>query len=156
MTDTYQDWIDRVSGGRNAKPLSSGEVVTSSYGKPFGAIEFVRIAKKYFVAEVGKKGDKYIYHFFPAPPLQPRSGYSMLSEDFVAGTLTIFSTAMTNALLEIFKREDQIEVDWVEEMKAWAVRVSGWTDHVWGDELALRVVEKIQEFLVGNRNGSGA
>lgn len=147
MTDTYQNWIERVSGGRTSKPLSPGEIVKSSSGEPFGVVEFVRIPKKYFVAEVGKKGNKYIYHFFPAPSFQTNVSSSMVSEVMVDGTSTMFSKALSKAFLEIFKREDQIEAEWVEEMKSWAVRVSGWTDHVWGDELALRVVEKVQEFL---------
>lgn len=133
MTDTYQNWIERVSGGRTSKPLSSGEIVKSSSGEPFGVVEFVRVTKKDFVAEVGKRGDKYIYHFYPI-----NDGH-------------VFYHSLAKAFLEIFKREDQIEADWVEEMKSWAVRVSGWTNHVWGDELALRAIEKVQEFLSGEK-----
>jgi hypothetical protein len=134
MTDNYQNWMERVVGGRNAKPLTSGEVVKSSKGEPFGAVEFVKIPKQGFMAEVGKKGDTYIYHFFPA--ISDKQFYDLMSE----------------ALLEVFKREDQIEVDWADEMKAWAVRVRGWTDHVWGDELAIRAVDRLDELLRGNRS----
>lgn len=147
MMDTYQNWIERVVGGRDAKPLSSGEIVKSSSGESFGAIEFVRVPKQDFVAEVGKKGDKYIYHFYPTPKYQPDIRYGVVVQELTEGGIT-FSDVLTQAFLEIFKREDQIEAEWVAEMKAWAVRVSGWTNHVWGDELAARVIEKVQEFLI--------
>lgn len=150
MTDTYQNWIERVIGGRNAKPLSSGEIVKSSSGEPFGVIEFVGVPKQYFVAEVGKKGDKYIYHFYPLPKHRPDIRDGMMSQEPINGTT--FYDAITHAFLDVFKREDQIEAEWVEEMKAWAVRVSGWTDHVWGDELATRAIERVEELLKGDRS----
>lgn len=141
MTDTYQSWVERVVGGRNAKPLDSGEIVKSSAGEPFGAVEFVQIYKPNFMAEVGKKGDKYIYHFYPSKKILD---HGAIAKDFYEPMATTF--------LDVFKREDQIEADWVDEMKAWVVRVSGWTNHVWGDELALRVIEKFHELLTGERS----
>lgn len=151
MTDTYQHWVERVVGGRNAKPLNSGEIVKSSSGEPFQAIEFVPVHKMgFFLAEVGKRGDKYIYHFYPIPKYHPTFRDGMRSETVVDGPL--FYDSLSKAFLEIFKREDQIEADWVEEMKAWVVRVSGWANHVWGDELALRAIEKVHELLRGDRS----
>lgn len=138
MTDTYQNWMERVVGGRSAKPLSSGEIVKSSSGEPFGAVEFVQIPKTYFMSEVGKKGNTYIYHFYPAPSIDSLSGRT-------------FFDCLSDALLEVFKRKDQIEADWVEEMQAWAVRIHGWTDHVWGDELALRAIDRLDELLMGEK-----
>ncbi len=132
MTDTYQHWVERVVGGRDAKPLSSGEVVKSSGGEPFGVVEFARVTKDDFVAEIGKKGNYYIYHFYPSPR-------------YMAGT--IFEDIMTDVLVDLFKREDQIETDWVPEMRAWAVRVSGWTDSIWGDDLAVRAIHRLDEAL---------
>ena len=132
MTDTYHHWMERVAGGRNAKPLSTGEVVKSSSAEPFVAVEFVRIPKAHFIANVGKKGNAYIYHFYPSARL-------------LSGTT--FEDTLADVFLELFKREDQIESEWVDEMKAWAVRVRGWTDHVWGDELALRAVDMLEEVL---------
>jgi hypothetical protein len=152
MTDTYQDWVDRVAGGRSAKPLSSGEIVKSSSGEPFGTVEFIPVMKKWFKAEVGKKGKTYIYHFFPLPQFHPVIGPdNMMSQNLVEGTFTTFYDAMTRAFLEVFKREDQVEASWVEEMKAWAVRVHGWTDNVWGDELALRAIDRLDEILRGEK-----
>jgi hypothetical protein len=134
MTDTYQHWVERVVGGRDAKPLANGEVVKSSAGEPFGVIEFVRVKKDGFVAELGKKSNHYIYHFYP-------------SDQYMMGTR--FEDIMTDVLLELFKREDQIEVDWVPEMKAWAVRISGWTDSIWGDDMAVRAIHRLDEALRG-------
>lgn len=145
MTDTYQNWVSRVVGGQNSKPLNSGEVVKSSSGEPFGAIEFVRVPKTKFLAEVGKKGDKYIYHLYPPEGYGPDSPHPM-----IRGPKTFYDL-MSEAFLEIFKRADQIEADWVKEMGAWALRVSGWTNHVWGDELALRAVDRLDELIIGNR-----
>ena len=135
MTDTYQNWVERVVGGRDAKPLANGEIVKSSSGEQFGVVEFAKITKTHFIAEIGKKGDTYIYHFYP-------------SDQYAVGTL--FEDTMTDVLLELFKREDQIEVDWVHEMKAWAVRISGWTNHVWGDDLAVRAIDRLDERLRGD------
>lgn len=133
MSDNYQHWVERVVGGRDSKPLNPNEIVKSSAGEPFGIVEFARIGKKNFVAEVGKKGKYYIYHFFP-------------SESYLSFSVT-FRDKMSDVLLELFKREDQIEIDWVPEMKSWAIRVSGWTDHIWGDDLALRVIERLDQAL---------
>lgn len=137
MSDTYQHWVERVVGGRDAKPLHDGEIVKSSSGTPFGVIEFARIDKPGFVAELGKRGDKYIYHLYPA-------------DKFLSGTR--FETAVSKVFLEVFKREDQIKADWVPEMRAWAVLVSGWVDSVWGDDLAVRAIHRLDETLTGGQN----
>lgn len=132
MSDNYQNWVERVVGGRDAKPLSPNEVVKSSSGEPFGVIEFVHVSKADFSVELGKKGNFYIYHFYP-------------SDRFMSGTK--FEDALSDVLLELFKREDQVEIDWTNEMKSWAVRVSGWTDHIWGDDLAVRVIHRLDQVL---------
>ncbi len=138
MTENYQKWVDGVVQGRMAKPLNSGEIVKSSSGKQVGAIEFVMLPKTYFMSEVGKKGNAYIYHFYPSPGIEDHLGKK-------------FYDCLSEAFLDVFKREDQIEADWVEEMQAWAVRVTGWTDNVWGDELAVRAIDKLDEILTGKR-----
>ena len=147
MSDTYQHWVERIVGGRDAKPLHNGEIVKSSSGTPFGVIEFARIVKSNFVANLGKKGDKYIYHFYPLDKYHPSFNGSIVSQTIVNGTT--FYGALSKVFLELFKREDQIEADWVPEMKAWAVRVSGWADNVWGDDLAVRAIHRLDEVLTG-------
>lgn len=141
MTDSYQTWVNGVVNGRMAKPLSSGEIVKSSSGKQVGAIEFVVLPKTYFMSEVGKKGNAYVYHFYPAPGIA-----------LIEGSLgKKFYDCLSEAFLDVFKREDQIEADWVEEMQAWAVRVTGWSDNVWGDELAVRAIDRLDEILTGKK-----
>lgn len=132
MSDDYQNWVDRVVEGHDAKPLSPNEVIKSSAGEPFEVVKFARISKANFTVDLGKKGKYYIYHFYP-------------SARFMTGTE--FEDALSDVFLELFKREDQVEVDWVEEMKSWYVRVSGWTDHVWGDDLAERVIHRLDQVL---------
>jgi hypothetical protein len=137
MMDTYEHWVQRVVRDPTAgKPLSTGEIVKSSAGENFGVVEFMQINKPHFLAELGKKGDKYIYHFYPSEEILKRGA---IVHDFYE--------PLGSALLEIFQRGDQIEADWVEEMLAWAVRVSGWTNHIWGDELAIRAVNRFEELL---------
>lgn len=134
MSENYQNWVERVVGGRDAKPLNSGDVVKSSAGEQFGVIEFVKIQKEKFLAEVGKKGDFYIYHFYPIEKLQ-----NALIHDFY--------NPMSDALVQCFKNGDQIEASWEEDMRAFAVRVRGWTTNIWGDEMALRVIDILDEKL---------
>ncbi len=140
MSDNYQSWVERVAGGREAKPLSTGEVVKSSAGEPFGAVEFVKVEKKGYSAEVGKKGDFYIYHFYPDA--------THLANPHVTPQFSPkFFTALEDAFLQVFKNPEQIEAAWVEEMKSFAVRVRGWAHTVWGDDLAIRVIDVLEEKL---------
>lgn len=130
MSDNFQNWVDRVAVDRGSKPLTEGEVVKTPPPQPFGAVEFVKVEKKGFVAEVGKKGDFYVYHFYPSD-LKNHGFFDKMEE----------------ALLQIFKNPEQIEVDWVEEFKSYAVRVRGWTSNIWGDELAVRAIDVLEEKL---------
>jgi hypothetical protein len=133
VSDNYDSWVERVVGGRDGKPLEGGEIVKSSAGEPFGAIDFVRIQKDDFLAEVGKKGDDYIFHFFPA-------------EKYL-NSLFEFSSRMEDALLESFKDATRVQAAWEDLMKAYAVKASGFANNVWGDELALRVVSALEQKL---------
>lgn len=127
----YQKWVDRVVAGRDGRPLSSGEVIKSEPAKPFGTIEFVKVVRASFATELGKKGDFYIYHFYPTN----------------ASVQETFFEHMENALLEVFKNPEQIEAVWSEEMKSWAVKVRGFTTNIWGDDLAIKVIELLDKKL---------
>lgn len=130
---SWTAWIDEIAEtGTASKPSKPGDMVKTSEGKPFGVIEFIKYQKTDFIAELGKKGNHYIYHFFPSAKLQ--SG-------------TKFKDSLSDVLLALFKREDQIELDWVPEMKAWAVRISGWVDNIWGDDLADRAIHNLDTML---------
>jgi hypothetical protein len=130
VNENYQNWVERIVGGRDAKPLNPGEVIKTPSAEPFGAIEFVKVQKKNFAVEIGKKGDQYIYHFYPAEKQVWR-----------------FKDPMSEALLEVFKNPEQIECDWVEEFQSFAVRVRGWANTVWGDELAIRAIDLLEQKL---------
>ncbi len=131
MTDTYQAWVERVVAGRENKPLEPNEIVKSSSGQPYNAINFVTVQKNGFKVEIGKKGADYIFHFFPKDE----------------ATVWQFKGPLEDAFLEVFKNPEQIEADWVEEFQSFAVRVRGFVHNVWGDELALRAVDVLEKKL---------
>src|ERR1043166_404040 len=120
--------------------LQTGEVVKTPGGEPFGAIDFARTERDSYVAEVGKKGGQYIYHFYPKT--KDKS----------------FRDKLEAALLEVFKNSDQIEISFIEkgeddpwvEVNSWAVRVRGFGSNIWGDELAVRVFNVLDESLAGS------
>lgn len=127
MKNTFQSWVDSVAKNQTPEAIQRGDVVKSSSGTNFGAVEFLKFQKNNFVAEVGKKGDYYIYHVYPAEKWQ--------------GRLPSFFYPMMGAFQQMFKDNGEIEHEWVEEMMSYALRVSGWTNHVWGDELAIRAID---------------
>ena len=139
--ENFQSWVERTVANREAKPLSSGEVIKSSAGQAFGVVEFARIEQEDFLADVGKKGDFYIYHFYPMPITHEKSLALM--------------DALEKAFPKIFKDNGEVEIDWVPEMNSAAVRVSGWTSHVWGDDLAVRVVDVVQEEINADSKPAG-
>lgn len=132
MKDNYNNWVERVMGGRNGKPLSVGESVGTSADdpEPFSPIRFARLEKDLYIAEVGKKGGDYVYHFYPS--------------DKVKG---IFEDKMGDAFIAIFKKPEQIEAVYTEELGSWAVRARGFADTLWGDDLAIRVFDKLDSLL---------
>lgn len=136
MSENFHSWVDRVAVDRESKPLTPGEIVKAPPPQPFGTVQFVQIEKKGFKAEVGKKGDHYIYHFYPASETE----------------VWKFKGPLEDAFIQVFKNPEQVEAAWVEEFQSFAVRVSGWVHTVWGDELAVRVIDVLEEKL--NDSGS--
>ncbi len=131
MSESFETWVERVTKTTSIVPLKPGTMVTSSTGKSFGAIDFAKVSKKLFMAEIGKKSDVYYYHFYPSTEVSQNDFYEK----------------MADAFLEVFKNKDQIEADWVPEMNSWAVRVTGWGDNVWGDDLAIKVINLLDKML---------
>lgn len=136
MKETYEDWVLRVMAGRKNRPLSAGESVATSADKPtpFSSIEFVKIDRKSYVAEIGKKGSDYIYHFYPKD----------IPKDE-------FEDDMGAAFLEVFKNKDRIEAAYTEELNSWAVKANGFADSLWGDELAMKVLSNLDNLLEGSK-----
>lgn len=131
--ENYTTWVERVAGGRGARPLADGDVVTAAPGEPFGAIEFLTIERATFKAEVGKKFGDYIYHFFPVRMEK------ILIEDF--------EERLGDAFLEVFKFPERVEAAYDPEMKAWAVRANGFANNLESDKLALRVIDVLAQKL---------
>ena len=131
MSNDFQKWLGEAAKGKGMSPLSAGDVVSSSPGEPFGTIEFLKFHRKHYVAEVGKKGDVYIYHFFfPA-----------------TGVPKDFEDKMGDAFLDVFKSPEKVEACFSDELKSWAVRVSGFAHNVWGDDMAIRVFSILDHLL---------
>lgn len=131
--ENYGTWMERVAGGRGARPLEDGDVVTAAAGEPFGAIEFLTINRATFKVEVGKKLGDYIYHFFPSRMDK------MLIEDF--------EDKLGDAFLEVFKFPERIEAAYDPEMSAWAVRATGFANNTGADQLALQVIDVLAQKL---------
>lgn len=133
MSESFELWVERVTKSPGlVTPIKPGELVKSSSGKPFGVINFAQVKKKLFLAEIGKKSDVYYYHFYPSTETNPTDFYEKMSDAFI----------------DVFKNKDQVEADWVPEMNSWAVRVTGWGNSVWGDDLALKVINLLDTMLV--------
>lgn len=133
MSESFELWVERVTKAPGAvAPIKSGDVVKSSAGKSFGAIKFVQVKKKLFLVEIGKKSDVYYYHFYPSTETNP----------------TDFYEKMADAFISVFKNKDQVEADWVPEMNSWAVRVNGLGDNIWGDDLAIKVINLLDTMLI--------
>lgn len=132
MTDTYNNWVDRMMAGREAKPVEAGETVISAAGAPFGAIEFVRLERPKYIGEVGKKGGDYVFHFFAKE-----------GQKFPTG----FEDKMGDAFLEMFKLQDRVQSTYTEELNSWAVRAVGFANNPLADDLAIKVFDVLDKML---------
>lgn len=130
--DTYNDWVDRMMAGREAKPVEDGEVIRASAGAPFGTIEFLRMDRPKYVGEVGKKGGDYVFHFFP------KEGESLPPN---------FEEKMGDAFLEMFKFQDRVQSIYTEELSSWAVRAVGYANNPLADDLAIKVFDVLDKLL---------
>ncbi len=134
MGDTYQDWMERMSGKLDRRPLIDGETVQSSAGTPFKMIEFVRTERARYIGEVGKKAGDYIYHFYPRN-LKWFPGFAE------------FGDKLGDAFLEVFRLGDRIEAVYSPELDSWAVRARGFADNPMSDEIALHVFTALDNRL---------
>ncbi len=133
MNENFNTWTERLARDpKHSKPLSEGEVVQSSAAEPFLPIDFVKISKPNLAAEVGKRGKHYIFHFY--------ADYKKFSPE-------TFRAHIEAGFDQVFTGQGEAEFAFSEELKSWAVRLSGWSEHIWGDELAARVVDVISERL---------
>ncbi len=130
--DNYQSWMERVAGGRTARPLAEGETVQSSGGTPVEPIEFVRMPRKKYLGEVGRKKDDLVFHFFPL-------GDGQFPDDFEG--------KMAEAFLEVFKLEDRVEASYVPELHSWAARARGFAHTTGNDKLVLQLFALLDQKL---------
>jgi len=134
QSDTYDAWVERMAAGREGKPLSAGEAVEPGKPQSYALVEFSQVASKFFHGEIGKRGDDYIFHFFPRAPYAPEKSGE-------------FEEKMGDVFLSVFKNPNQIQAVWTDELKSWAVKVSGFVNTVWGDDQALSIFEKLDAAL---------
>jgi hypothetical protein len=121
QVDSYQSWMERQLGGRDARPLVSGEIVESSAAEPFGVIEFAKTERAKYNAEVGKKAGDYVYHFFPKDGTFPPN----------------FEALMGDAFLAVWMFPERIQASFTPELNSWAVRAVGFATNPLSDDLAI-------------------
>ena len=134
--DSYQSWMERMMGGREARPLETEEVIKTSAGEPFAPIEFAKTERELYHAEIGKKMGDYVYHFFPLPSHPQGPGL-----DFP----THFEEKMGEAFLQVFQFEERIEAVFSPELHSWAVRAKGFATNPMSDELALSLFSVLDQ-----------
>ena len=127
--DTYDAWVERMAAQREGKPLNAGEMVEPGKPQAYSAVEFLRLDRPHYIGEVGRRGEDYIFHFFPKSEMPH------------------FEEKMGDIFLAVFKNPHQIQAAWTEEVKSWAVKVSGFVNTVWGDDQALSVFDKLDAAL---------
>jgi hypothetical protein len=128
MGETYQGWVERLMSGRDARPLSPNDSVTTSGGEPFETVTFNRVDRQHYVGEVGRKNTDYIYHFYPKTERKD------------------FEDRMGDAFLEVFKMQDRLESAYSPELKSWAVKARMFAV-IPMDELASRVFDILDRKL---------
>jgi hypothetical protein len=132
IADSYQAWMERMMGGRDSRPSEAGDIVQTSPGEPFDAIEFAKVERPKYLGEVGKKLGDYVFHFFPLPEKEfPKD----------------FESKMSEAFLDVFKFEDRVQSTFTQELNSWAVRAVGFALNPMADELALRVFPALDQKL---------
>ncbi len=130
--DTYAAWVERMAAGRNAKPLSSGDLVQTPEAAGFTSVEFVQMPRQRYRGEVGRKNGDFIFHFFPKDGEQyPQN----------------FSDLMGDAFLEVFKLEDRVKASFVPELGSWAAIAQGFANNPGSDALALKLFMVLDQKL---------
>lgn len=136
--NSYDSWLERVVVNRSNPSLQEGELVGAGKPEPYSPINFVKVEREKYTAEIGKRGKDYIYHFYP----NPRDG------EFRPD----FEEKMGDAFLAIFKDANRVESAYTElesnpPLQSWAVKANGFVDNVWGDEQAVRVLVALDKLL---------
>ncbi len=134
--DTYDAWVERVAAERKVKPLTAGDVIEPGKPQSYTSVEFLRLEREHYIGEVGKRGDDYIFHFFPKA-----------HTDSTFASDTRFEEKMGDVFLSVFKNPNQIQAAWTEEVSSWAVKVTGFVNTVWGDDQALSIFDKLDKAL---------
>ena len=108
----------------------------------FAAVTFAKTERPSFTGEVGKVDDDLIFHFWPSED----EDYSTLEGDEWKFS-SIFPDALATSFIEVFKLEDRLCWDFVEEMNSWVVRASRFGGNPMADELANRLFTALQDRL---------
>ena len=124
--------MERVAGGRGPKPAEVGDIIQTSSGESFDAIEFARTEREKYIGEVGRKLGNFIYHFFP-----------LESQPFPEN----FEEILGESFLEVFKFEDRVRAVFVPEFHSWAVIAVGFAVNLMSDDLAIQVFSVLDKRL---------
>lgn len=134
-------WVDEMKNklaSQGMKDADISEAVESlrqieKGPQPYNVITFARTERPKYVAEVAKKGEDFIYHFWPDKAL-----------DF-----TQFENLMGDAFLEVFKFPERCASEYIPELESFAVKVSGVSANPFIDGLLPEVFKVLDERLGG-------
>ncbi len=105
--------------------------------KAIDFVEFTKVVRSQYLAEVGKKGNDIIFHFFTSGETFPRS----------EATQTAFEDVMGDAFIEVFRLPDRLQAAFTEELRSWAVRVIGFADNPAANMLAGNLFDALDRRL---------
>jgi hypothetical protein len=96
----------------------------------FGIITFSPFTRPLYTGEVGVVNDDVIFHFFPIGEF-PKN----------------FEDIMGDAFIETFKFEERLQAAYAEELKSWAVKVTGYADNPNINMLCIKLLDVLDKKL---------
>jgi hypothetical protein len=134
------DWVAEMKKKLLSKDFSDPHVreifsLPKPGEKSIDIIEFAKVGRQCYLAEVGKKGSDIIFHFFPHGDVLPSSEVAHIPFDEVMG----------DAFLDIFKFPERLEAAFSEELKSWAVRVIGYADNPAANTLCWNLLDNLDQ-----------
>ncbi len=127
--NSYNNWIKKIVSGESGESLTSGTFYTPGDPQDYKPITFHTLDREWYVGEVAKKGNDYIYHFYPK------------------GDHRLFEQKMEDTFLFVFKNANQVQSAWSDELNSWAVKVTGFGNTIWGDTQAESIFSILDNAL---------
>ncbi len=142
IKETYE-WAKEKMDQWDGLVKETGAVATEAQ-KKVAVPPFARFENPSFCGDVIKQGGDLFFHFFPTANSLYNLG-SVVDSKPVWTFETGFSTCLADSFLAVFKHEDRLCWDYVNEMHSWVVRCMGYADNPLVDDLIERVLCAIKE-----------